>query len=158
MRLLCLCVLSLYISFAAETPPSQRIDINNAPSSEIEKLPGIGPKLTTNLIAGRPYKNFDDLDRVKGIGPKLLEKMKPYVVILPMRGQPALVAPKPTEKPRINLNTASQKDLETLPGIGPKRAESIIQARPIKAPEDLLKIPGIKRAQLDELRPLIAIR
>ncbi len=46
----------------------------------------------------------------------------------------------------INLNTATQAELESLPGIGPKLAERIIQARqqaPFTSLEDVDRIPGI---------------
>jgi competence ComEA-like helix-hairpin-helix protein len=158
MRLLALWLMLAFSALAAESTPPQRIDLNNGSRQEIEKLPGIGPVLTANIIAGRPYRTIDELDRVKGIGPKLLQKIRPYVFIGPMRNQAALAPRSSPEKPRININVATQKDLESLPGIGPKRAEAIIKARPFKTPDDLLKISGIKRAQMEELRPLITVR
>jgi len=42
---------------------------------------GISPNLPERIIAGRPYKNVDDLLKVKGIGTKTLEKIRPYVVV-----------------------------------------------------------------------------
>jgi len=42
---------------------------------------GIGPVLSARIIAGRPYRTVDDLLKVKGIGPKRLEKFSPYVVV-----------------------------------------------------------------------------
>jgi competence ComEA-like helix-hairpin-helix protein len=157
MRLVCFWLMLTFSTLAAEMPP-QRIDINNGTSEEIEKLPGIGPKLAANIIAGRPYRVIDDLDRVKGIGPKMLQKIRPYVFIAPMRQQAGLAPKVPQEKPKININLATQKELESLPEIGPKRAEAMIKARPFKSADDLLKIPGIKRAQLEALRPLITVR
>jgi competence ComEA-like helix-hairpin-helix protein len=159
MRLVLLLMAFVFSTAAAELP-TQRIDINNAANAEIEKLPGVGPKLAANIIAGRPYRLVDDLDKVKGIGPKLLQKIRPYVFIVPMR-QPvvaAAVAPGPTEKAKININSATLTELETLPQIGPKRAEAIIKGRPFKKVDDLLKIPGIKRTQMEELRPLVTVR
>ena len=43
----------------------------------------------------------------------------------------------------VDINTASQKELEKLPGIGPAKAKSIIEHRPYKAKEDLKKVDGI---------------
>jgi competence protein ComEA len=157
MRLICLLVAMAFSAVAAELP-TQRIDINNAASAEIEKLPGVGPVLASKIIAGRPYRVVDDLDRVRGIGPKLMQKIRPYVLIVPMRqaAMTAAAAPK-EEKARVNINVASQKELESLPEIGPKRAELIIKARPFKKADELLKIPGIKRTQMETLRPLITV-
>jgi len=42
---------------------------------------GIGPVLAERIIAGRPYKTIDDLLKVKGIGSKKLEKIRPYAVV-----------------------------------------------------------------------------
>lgn len=43
----------------------------------------------------------------------------------------------------VDLNTADQKSLEKLPGIGPAKAKAIIAARPFKTKEDLKKVDGI---------------
>lgn len=46
-------------------------------------------------------------------------------------------------KDRINVNTATSAELQTLPGIGPSFAARIIAARPIASVESLVEIPGI---------------
>lgn len=53
-----------------------------------------------------------------------------------IQGRPEIEGP-------INPNTATAKDLCALPGIGPVTAGLIIQYRPYRIPEDLLKVPGI---------------
>ncbi len=60
------------------------IDINRAGLPELQKLPGIGPKLSQRIVDEREKRAFnsvDDLRRVPGIGPKTLEKIKPYVTV-----------------------------------------------------------------------------
>ena len=51
------------------------------------------------------------------------------------------------EGEKININTASVKELIVLKGIGPKYAESIVQYRDDKGPfssvGDIVKVPGI---------------
>jgi competence protein ComEA len=59
--------------------PTDRINVNTASASELENLPGVGPKMAAKLIAGRPYSNMNDLDKVKGIGPSMLKKLEPRV-------------------------------------------------------------------------------
>ncbi|MFT5836826.1 MAG: endonuclease YncB(thermonuclease family) [Candidatus Azotimanducaceae bacterium] len=46
-------------------------------------------------------------------------------------------------KDRINLNTATREELQTLPGIGPALSARMIGARPIKSVESLVEVPGI---------------
>jgi competence protein ComEA len=62
---------------------------------------------------------------------------------------------------RIDLNTASQAELETLPGVGPARARAIIaerEARPFRVAGDLRRVPGIGEATFQRLSPLVAVR
>ena len=57
------------------------LDLNPATEKELQSIKGIGPILAKRIIAGRPYKTVDDLLKVKGIGPKKLEKIRAYVVV-----------------------------------------------------------------------------
>jgi competence ComEA-like helix-hairpin-helix protein len=59
---------------------------------------------------------------------------------------------KVTGKKRINLNTATAAEIQTIQGIGPKTAEHIIQARPIKNLEALGKVYRIGPKKLAALR------
>jgi len=60
----------------------------------------------------------------------------------------------------IDLNTATQAELETLPGIGPKTAMKIIHYRtqqPFTQVEDLRNIQGIADKRLESLRGLVCV-
>ena len=61
--------------------PQGSLDLNTATERELQFIRGIGPVLAERIIAGRPYKTVDDLLKVKGIGPKRLEKIRAYVVV-----------------------------------------------------------------------------
>lgn len=58
------------------------VDVNHATAEELQKLPGIGPKLSQRIIDERkvkPFANAEDLRRVSGIGAKTVEKLRPLV-------------------------------------------------------------------------------
>lgn len=60
------------------------LDLNQATAEDLQRLPGIGPKLSAAIVAARvqkPLASVDDLRRVKGIGAKTLEKIRPYATV-----------------------------------------------------------------------------
>jgi competence protein ComEA len=63
---------------------------------------------------------------------------------------------EPTKRSLIvNINTASEEELESLPDIGPSRADEIIAHRPYKAVDELLDVKGISQRIMDGLRPYV---
>ena len=61
------------------------ININTAKKDELIFLPNVGPVTAERIIRFREdfgvFKSIDDLIRVKGIGPKTLDKLRKYVTI-----------------------------------------------------------------------------
>ena len=59
------------------------VPVNTAPASELQKLPGIGPKLAEAIIDYRtrsgPFERVEQLLEVKGIGPAKLGRIRPLV-------------------------------------------------------------------------------
>ena len=62
-----------------------------------------------------------------------------------------------TGEVRISINSATAAELETLPGVGPATAKSIIFGRPYSALEDLLEVKGIGPKTLEKLQPKIKL-
>ena len=58
---------------------SRLVNINTASPSELESLPGIGPSLARLIIADRPYRQVAEIERVKGIGPRQVEQLRPFL-------------------------------------------------------------------------------
>ncbi len=61
------------------------IDINTADFNQLNSIPGIGPTLAESILDYRKdngsFKEIDDLLKVKGIGKKKLEKIKPCIIL-----------------------------------------------------------------------------
>src|SRR5579872_5715133 len=57
---------------------------------------------------------------------------------------------------KIDLNSASEKELDTLPGVGPATAKKIIAGRPYSSVDDLKKA-GVPAATITKITPLVTI-
>ena len=57
------------------------------------------------------------------------------------------------EPGRIDINTATEKELKMIPGVGPVMASRIIAARPFRSADDLKKVNGIGDKKYAKIRP-----
>lgn len=167
------------------TAAAATVDINSADEKTIAALPGIGKKTAKEIVAGRPYKSADDLKRAKGMTDAKLKgisgKISFGTAAAPAAAAPQAVpapAPAPRQKAapvqkeekqgkqasklapgqRVNINTAPKEELDKLPGIGPVKAQAIIESRPFGTPEDIMKVKGIKQKQFDQIKDMITVR
>lgn len=72
-------------------------------------------------------------------------------------GEQLFVPEQTTDNPLVSLNSASQTQLETLPGVGPVMAERIIAARPFHRIEDLLLVSGIGDKTFQRITPHVGL-
>lgn len=67
------------------TAPVKRININTASADELDLLPGVGKATALAIIEHRtkhgPFRTVSDLDKVPGIGPSRIEKLRPLVIV-----------------------------------------------------------------------------
>jgi competence protein ComEA len=80
-----------------------------------------------------------------------------------LSAQSKVPAPKPTATAAapVNLNTATAEQLATIPGVGPKMAERILDYRQknggFKKVEDLMNVSGVGEKSFLKMKPLIAV-
>jgi competence protein ComEA len=70
------------------------------------------------------------------------------------------VAPAPAKLApgqKVNINTATKEQLEALPEIGPVKAQAIIDGRPYKTTEDVMKVKGIKEGTFGKIKESITV-
>src|SRR5438093_3072441 len=61
----------------------------------------------------------------------------------------------------VNINTATKEELDALPGIGPVKAQAIVDYRnangPFKTPADVMKVKGIKEGEFGKIKDQISV-
>ncbi|MGB3974962.1 MAG: ComEA family DNA-binding protein [bacterium] len=156
-----------------------KVNINSSNIDELVRLPGVGPATALRILEYRqahgPFKEASDLLKIKGIGPKTFARISDQVFI----GKPdpltaeqietlktAREEKKKSEKTvtlkagpcgpgRVNINTASLEELQTLPRVGPKIAQRILDDRaangPFKDATDLIRVKGIGPKTLERM-------
>ena len=138
-----------------------KVNINEATLEQLTSLPGVGPTTAQNIIDARPYATVDELTKAKRIGPKVLERLRPYITVegpTVVEGKSKAVKKKAIAVgEKININTATKGELTQLPGIGPTTAQNIIDARSYATVDELTKAKGIGAKTLEKLRPYITV-
>ena len=158
---------------AEPKPKSEKVNINTADAAALEELPGIGPAHAKAIVAARPFKSVDELAKVRGVGKSRSDALKDLVTITEPAAAKTATAkaaaaksagattkemPKPKPGEKININTASKDELDVLPGIGPVRAQAIIDGRPFKTIEDVMKVKGIKEIEFGKIKDMITVK
>jgi competence protein ComEA len=164
---------------AAVAPPSTTVAVTPAPTGTVApagsviyvhvagavRRPGLyelpaGVRAADAIEAAGGAKRHADLDAIN-LAEVLVDAMK---LDVPERGE-ATAVPTPSSSAAasalVDLNTADQAQLETIPGIGPVTATAILQHRDeiggFQAIEELLDVDGIGPATLESLRPYVTI-
>ncbi|MGE5277009.1 MAG: ComEA family DNA-binding protein [Acidobacteriota bacterium] len=147
--------------------PSGPIDLNTASEKDLESLPGVGAATAKKIVAGRPYSSVSDLGKA-GVSSSTIQKISPLVTVGAARpaksarstgaaaesaagkGAPAAAGP-------VDLNKASQSELEALPGVGAATAKKIIEGRPYSSVADLARA-GVSQSTIQKISPLVVAR
>jgi DNA uptake protein ComE-like DNA-binding protein len=97
----------------SDTGPRPALDLDQATAAEIEALPGIGPALAKRVADHRDsvgaFGGFDALCDVRGIGPALIEKLRPLVTFTAPRRHVSAGCGEASKKPRKSHAARSRK-------------------------------------------------
>lgn len=159
------CALLALPARVAALDEGAKVDINSASLKDLEELPGVGPATAKKIVAGRPYASVADLAKA-GVPASAIEQVTPLVTV---GAAPAKVSGKtkstkthtqtPASAPPaglVDLNTASQRDLEALPGVGSATAKKIAAGRPYTSVADLAKV-GVPASTIEKVTPLVTV-
>lgn len=129
------------------------VDINTADSTSFEKLPGIGPKLSSRIVNYRKklggFYSIDQVAETFGIVDSVFQKIKPQLNISNISLQ------------KININTASEEALDAHPYITKTQAKIIVAYRnehgTFTSIESLKKLAFANDDWLNKISPYLAI-
>jgi competence protein ComEA len=142
--------LTVYVAGSVQSPGIYLLAPGSRVAQAVEAAGGLLPEAETRSInLAAPLKDGDK-------------------VAIPAAGEvPAASLPNEGGAPAhetgavININSAGQSELETLPGIGPTRAEQIIAMRDARGGfdtvEEIMGVPGIGPSTFEKLKPWITV-
>lgn len=157
---------------------SLKVDLNHADIAQLNGLPNVGDATAQAIIDYRDihgcFRDVDELQNVKGIGGGAkFEAVKDHIRV-DLTGcsfRSGLDAERPSRKASkssgktsgglVNINTADEKELDALPGIGKTTAKKIIDYRTengsFSSIDDLMDVPGVREGMFEKVKDLITV-
>jgi len=135
---------------------TEKININNASKEKLEKINGIGSTTAENIIENKPFCSLDELIDIAGIGEITLKSIIEQDLAYVNPSENCSYKNNESNKTeKIEINTASKKELENIVNIGTVVAQRIVDYRNEHAfysIEDLLNVTGIGESTLENIK------
>jgi prefoldin subunit 5/ribosomal protein S13 len=127
------------------------IDINLADEETLSQLRGVGSRLAKRIIAARPFESIEDLQRVRGISEKDIERLRPFLIVAQETSAPEEAESEvSSEVPgKIEAEVTESSPEETIPEaesveldeeedgtVEEEPVEAVLMALPVIEPED----------------------
>ena len=163
-------------AFGAAKAKGEKVDLNSASQSELEALPGVGAATARKIIENRPYSSVSGLSKA-GVSEATIAKIRGLVkagrttmTSAQKKEEKAAVKQekretkqeKTAEKAaiksgeKVDVNSASQGELEALPGVGAATAKKIMANRPYSSLADLSRA-GVSASTMDKIRDKVKV-
>ncbi|TFH35607.1 MAG: helix-hairpin-helix domain-containing protein [Anaerolineales bacterium] len=96
-----------------------QINPNIAAVADLVVLPGIGENMAQRIVAGQPYRSPEDMLRVKGLGPRSLERIRPFLIFTKVQDRGASMPEIDTGSKSAGRTPSERRTLEQrLSGFG----------------------------------------
>ena len=150
---------------AAQAPQPSILDLNTATLEQLIAFPGIGKQYAEKIIQNRPFKQRSELVSRKIMPSGAYLSIKKWLVPTSedKKAEEELarnVPPPPMfdSNGRINLNVASREQLLTIEGVENMFADKIINGRPFKDLNDMIKRINIPAEQARRIAQMAFIQ
>jgi comEA protein len=123
-------------------------------------MPRHGTSLALTVRMRRPQRRQKEVRVMKGFRMATVVGLLCGLALAPTQVPVVGARPVQAAEQRIDVNTATAEELEVLPGIGPAKAQAIVEHRakhPFTAPEDLRDVRGIGDALYERLKEHVTV-
>ena len=118
---------------AKAKPGPAKVDLNSATADQLHEIRGIGKSRALEIVRYRdrhgPFMSLDALGRVPHMGDMPWGELDQVKLHLTVRIPGDVAPPIVPAAPKVDVNTANIEELRTVEGIGPERAQEIVDWR-----------------------------